>query len=342
MFLSYLQADYSRSGVYFFGLKEESSSFKRIRSGLFDSIKDLKNIQINNDLTNTSIVVMSPSHKLTVIARTVLRKRIILDAGWALSEATWDRNLLKNKIRKRIKNYLIDFLSFHFASKVILESPEEVDYISKVFLIGKRKLVSVYTGFNEFQYKEIVLIKKQRENTNLKVLFRGKLNEESGIENILEAASMVENEPIDFLIATNKSLAQYSISRNTKVLTNFLSHSELSYLYFDTDVCLGQFSNSKRLNRTIPHKAFESLYFSKCYLTPATKPLLALCDSKEQMLFTFSTSPKAIAEKLVFLENNREKVLDYGFNGNSLYKTMLNQNHLSAQLKFICLEIGPT
>jgi hypothetical protein len=336
IFLSYLQSDYSRSGVYYFGLKEEPSTFIKIRSGFLTSILDLKSIRANQSLANSSVVVMSPSHKLTVIATIVLRKKVILDAGWALSEASWDRSLSKNRILKRIKNYLIDFISFHIASKVLLESPQEVEYISKTFRIGKNKLISVYTGFNEHEYKSIMQNKNLRQSGRMQVLFRGKLNEEAGIENILEATSILENEPIDFIIATNKSLNQFSITKNTRILSSFLSHSEIGNLYLNSDVCLGQFSDLKRLSRTIPHKAFESLYFSKCYLTPATKPLLALCDSKDQMLYTNSTSPEAIAEKLVYLEKNREEVLVYGRNGNSLYKRVLSQSHLAAQVSAIC------
>ena len=338
IFLSYLQSDYSRSGVYYFGMNDGVSSFIQIRTGLFSSIRDLNSIRAKNSLSNTSLVVMSPSHKLTAIATLVLRKRIILDAGWALSEASWDRRRSKNRVPKRIKNYLIDFISFQFASRVLLESPQEVEYISRVFLIGKRKLISVYTGFNEHNYKNIAFNKNQRTSRNLQVLFRGKLNDEAGIENILQAAAMVESEPIEFIIATNKSLTQYSIAGNTKIFTNFLSYSEIGNLYLRSDVCLGQFSDLDRLTRTIPHKAFESLYFSKCYLTPATKSLQALCDSDEQMLYTTAISPQAIAEKLVFLEKNRQKVLEYGINGNSLYKRLLNQRHLAAQVSAICLD----
>ncbi len=342
IFLSYLQADYSRSGVYYFGLKADTSAFKQIRSGLIESIQDLKNVRKTHDLTNVRIVVMSPSHKLTLIARIVLRKTIILDAGWTLTEASWNRRSSKIQIYKVIKNYLIDFLSFHFASKIILESPEELDYVSTTFIVSKKKLHSVYTGFNEIQYKNIMYVKNRRENKHLQVLFRGKLNDEAGIENILEAAALVQNEPIDFLIATNNSLAEFSIPGNTKVLSNFLTNSELGSLYFNCDVSLGQFSDSKRLDRTIPHKTFESLYFSKCYLTPATKPLLSLCDSQEQMLFTDSTSPNAIVEKLISIQTNRQKAEEFGFNGNLLYKKLLGQNDLSAKLKSICFENART
>jgi hypothetical protein len=54
------------------------------------------------------------------------------------------------------------------------------------------------------------------------------------------------------------------------------------------------------------------------------------------MLYTNSTSPEEIAEKLVFLERNRQKILAYGLNGNSLYKRVLNQSHLAAQVSAIC------
>lgn len=338
VFLSYLQSDYSRSGVYYYGLDDEISSYVNIRRSLFSTIIDLWLLRKSTNLSNKKIVVMSPSHKITFFARLVLGKEIILDAGWALSDASIGSKKAKCIVIKKVKNYVVDFISFHSAKKILLESPQEINYVSDKFHVSRNKLKCVYTGFNEAKIKNFAHKKEVADNKRLKVLFRGKINQEAGISNILEATLLLENQSIDFIIATNRSLKEYTYSTNTKVISDFLTHEEIVDLYLSSDVCLGQFSQHSRLGRTIPHKAFESLYFSKCYLTPKTKALATLCDRENQMFFTNSAAPKDLAESLILLEKNRAMVREIGSDGHSLYQKKLRQAYLANLVKTICFE----
>ena len=108
--------------------------------------------------------------------------------------------------------------------------------------------------------------------------------------------------------------------------------------YRRSDVCLGQFSESERLGRTIPHKAFESLYFARCYLTPRTIPLQSMCISQNEMFFCDSSRPQDLVQSLLLLEKNRDLVREIGSNGHALYQSQMRQSHLANLVKEICFE----
>ena len=338
VFLSYLQSDYSRSGVYFDGLDEDVSVYVAIRSTLFLAILDLWRLRKSTNLEDKVILVMSPSHKITLLARVILGKGIILDAGWALSEAAISHKGLALRQLKVLKNFFIDFISFHSAKIIILESEQEAGYVSKKFLISPRKLRVVYTGLNEFTFQSIEKHTNTRQQARLQVLFRGKINHEAGIENILAATLMLEKKPIDFLIVTNKNLSNYKYSIHTKIVSHYLNSNEMADFYRRSDICLGQFSESERLRRTIPHKAFESLYFARCYLTPRTISLQSMCISQNEMFFCDSSSPQDLAQSLLLLEKNRNLVREIGSNGHALYQSQMRQSHLANLVREICFE----
>ena len=338
VFLSYLQSDYSRSGVYFDGLDEEVSAYVSIRSTLFSAILDLWRLRKSTNLKDKAILVMSPSHKITLLARVVLGKEIILDAGWALSEAAISPKRLRLRQLRVLRNFLIDFISFHSAKIIILESQQEAGYVSKKFIVSPKKIRVVYTGLNELNFQSIDKPRNTDKQARLQVLFRGKINEEAGIENILAATLLLEKEPIDFFIVTNKNLSNYEYSRHTKIVSHYLNSNEMVDLYRRSEVCLGQFSENKRLGRTIPHKAFESLYFARCYLTPRTIPLQGMCISQNEMFFCDSSRPQDLAQSLLILEKNRDLVREIGSNGHALYQNQMRQSHLANLVKEICFE----
>jgi hypothetical protein len=89
-------------------------------------------------------------------------------------------------------------------------------YVSRKFLMSPKKLRCVYTGLNELSFQSTETRLNTHKQTRLQVLFRGKINDEAGIENILAATLMLEKEPIDFLIVTNNNLSKYNYSKNYK------------------------------------------------------------------------------------------------------------------------------
>lgn len=275
IYLSAIDPNYSRSGVYFEGDRGDKEFIKVPRSKL-EFLKLISKISSENSVQTTVLVVMSPNHIIVAWLKLFTKFQVVLDAGWPLSDSIPNGKYL-SRATQNLKNYIIDYISFKLADKIVLESNEQLDFVSKKFSIHKNKLHRLFTGFNESAYEKspeeitpLECIELQRTESRF-ILFRGKVNPESGIELILEVASALETE-MKFVIVTNRVFTK--IANNTTVISRYLSEPELLWLYRNATAVLGQISNQDRLARTIPHKLFEAAYFSKCYLSPSSTGLL--------------------------------------------------------------------
>jgi len=272
VFLSYSDVSYSRSAVYFGGIELEKT-FIRVKPGLFNSIKVLRKTQERYEYKDTVLVVMSPSHLLAFYFAVFTKFTIVLDAGWPLSDSG-------GKGFSRFKNCLIDYLAFNFADSVILESQAQVKHSKEKFRLDSRKLHVLYTGFNELEVKGTEMppeIQISQDLYKTRVLFRGKNNKEAGLANIVACANLLPE--VQFVIATNRFDGKFP--RNVLLITRRLSTNEISWLYQNSDCALGQFGENQRLDRTIPHKLFESMYFGISYLSPPHDGILEILKPKD-------------------------------------------------------------
>jgi hypothetical protein len=283
IYLSAIDPTYSRSGVYFAGDRGEKE-YIRVPHSKLEFLKIISNISSENNIQSTVLVVMSPNHVIVPWLKLFTNFRIILDAGWPLSDSLPNISP-KPRTLQGLKNYFIDYISFKLADTVIVESNEQLNYVSRKFSVDIEKLHPLFTGFNESEYATStetifppIECQELEENKHEFVLFRGKFNLESGIELILQSARDLEKE-VRFVIVTNRKFTQ--ISENTIIISRFLKVSELVWLYRNASAVLGQFSDQNRLARTIPHKAFEAAYFAKCYLSPPSKGLQGFLNSSQ-------------------------------------------------------------
>jgi len=282
-FLSIVSPDYSRSSVL---LNYQSDFFSKIYipfSGKSKSIvRDL--LLLKHEMrSDSAIVIMSPSHKLTFFARILTRSPVVLDAGWPLTDGVVSRGKKKGFIGHLIVSYLLDFVSFHSAHKILLESKAQSARVRRIYFVSKKKIHISFTGFNETsligQMEKSQKIEElenflSKESKPLGVLFRGKINRESGIETILKVAKELEDET-SFIIVTGAKHGLKNIPSNCFVISD-VTQIEMSYIYSIVDITLGQLSKHPRLKYTIPHKAFEAGYFAKSFLSSESEGIKEL------------------------------------------------------------------
>ncbi len=277
LFLSFLTPDYSRSSVLLnFDSPRVEKQFKKLRAKWTLVIVDLWRLRRTLEV-DSILVVMSPCHKVAIVARVILKNRIILDAGWPLTDGALSRHLSVLKMHRILSSYVIDFLAFLSAGIVLLETKEQIQRVHRLFRVPLARLKVSYTSLNETCFKdssemgnkidEVKLFINKNPQT-LKVLFRGKVNNESGIDNILTASKILEQEA-DFIFVVGAGNQLPELGANCIQIVN-VSNSELREIYSLVDVALGQLSDHPRLKYTIPHKAFEAGYFGKRYLTTLT------------------------------------------------------------------------
>jgi hypothetical protein len=303
-YISLVEFDYSRSATF---LNNEASNKIIIAGHLFSKFKKIRKLVKLQNRNNTIFVVMSPSHQLTILLRIAGANKIVLDAGWPLSDSTSAKINIVNILRK-ISNYLIDFLSFKISKLILLESPEQVLYTSKKFLTSKKKLVFIYTGLqkNRFIDNPIRPVEVPADFEKGKyILFRGKSNKEAGIEAIIEHFEKTQAGS-KLVVATNRKFNGETL-KNTIVISRHLSNPEINWLYVNCQSTLGQFGASKRLRRTIPHKFFESVYFGVPYITPKQPPILRILG--ENYPFWISNIEELSASKYLIQYNYPQNVL---------------------------------
>ncbi len=299
VYVSTLEAEYSRSGVLFASDPGEKIfvKFPLKRLGQVRKVLALKKLYHTN---NACIVLMSPNHTLAPIFRVLTKFQIVLDAGWPLSDSTG--NIGARSLQTRhILNRLIDKASFKCATRVILESREQVKFVKAFYGVQESKLFSILTGFNEIEFGA-ALDNPQKppeiaNNLSLGskfVLFRGKDNYESGLNEIISTAQLLEAE-VTFVLVTNKLIN--NCPRNVILINRFVTYEELVWLYTNSTLVLGQISKAERLNRTIPHKLFEAAYFSKCYLSPPNPALFELLD-ENSFIRVSEITPEALSSSI--------------------------------------------
>lgn len=302
---------YSRSWNYYSGAKklgENVEFFKINHKHLFKSFLKLRTKLDPQDI----YIVMSPSHYLVLFVRIFLGKNIVLDSGWSLFEGTVisrkKNGLLMNNL---LKIYIIDFIAAHFAQKIILESESQKKYYSSLFLIRKSKCFTLFTGVDEDAFTKIASnsLPPDYFNNSKIVLFRGKYNIESGIDTLAEASMLLKDKMITFWVFCPGLPEKFVFSKNTFVQRESInSKKELASIYDAAAVTLGQMSNHPRLSRTIPHKAFESAFLGKPYISARAAGISELFKDKSEILFFEPANSKDLANKILELIENPEKL----------------------------------
>lgn len=296
-FLSFVGPDYSRSSTLLnFTSKEFEKKYIQADSSI---IKMAIMFFMNRNKFNCKsvIVIMSPCHKITICARLFTKSKIILDAGWPLTDGLISRGLsIKSKIRFPIL-YLVDLTSFYAAHQILVESTSQKHRLTKNFKINCKKVQVSLTGISEARFEKKVYSSENisrvmrfldKRGASPVLLFRGKLNRESGIETILSTAKYFQPDcSFIFLFGRNDYL---TINEQNCLSIYGASDSEMAKIYSMSDIVLGQLSNHPRLNFTIPHKAFEASFFGKCYITTKSSGILEIMDERSACLIENPTS----------------------------------------------------
>ena len=307
IFLTIGKPGYSRSWTYFNGARKLGANVEFIKIEPKALIKQF--LTLRKGLSRKYVyVVMSPSQYLVPFVRIFLGRRVILDAGWSLFEGTV---LARKNIGffglLALKTYFIDFISSHLATKVVVESRNQAKFYSRMFLVNRNKITVLYTGVDEDSLNDAfsqIQLPNFFNNSKI-VLFRGKYNQESGIETIAAATELLISEDITFWIFCPGLPMHIEFSKHTYVNRNYVqAQSEISNIYKSAQITVGQMSEHRRLSRTIPHKAFESAYLSKPYITAGNPGIKELFVDKREIICTRASDAQDLVLKIRYLLDN--------------------------------------
>jgi len=347
LFLSFLGKNYSRSSTI---LNVDSLALNKqyleLPIGIFRWIRAIyRNRHYFRQFD--CLVVMSPCHILSAPLKIVSRKPLILDAGWSLTDGHISRKPKLTQILKLPVIYLIDLVSLHFSDIVLLESKAQTKRINRLFALNKSKLRVQFTGLNESNFTSnelpsrlILGIRKRIQDIGFPVvvLFRGKINRESGFENLLSAARILKDS-VAFVFVVGKNDEVLECPKNAIVVSD-ITDKELMDIYKLSDISIGQISNHRRLRYTIPHKAFEAGFFSMPFITADSAGVREYL-GQDSALFLSDPSPESLAESIKNLSDKSSlRALSKKINVN--HKKIASQQLLVTNFEHIVLDLYET
>ncbi len=278
---------------------------------------------------------------LVPIVRCLSLKKVIFNA----ISSQYEANIISRSTNSpwslaALKWRLIDFLSFHLSSRVLVESNAQINFIHTFFLVPKKKLVRAWMGVDEDVFFRDAAIRKNQKFT---VLFRGRFLPESGVLTVIETAKKLESQDIQFLIIGHgfmyrevNALMEKLKPKNIEIISERLPEKELRNRMLSCHISLGQLANHPRLLRTLPAKLFESLALGLPYLTGRNAGVLELLRENETCIAVEPDNPNDLAKNILYLRDNPkmlEKVAERGYN---LYKEKLTSKKLAEEVIAEC------
>ncbi len=289
------------------------------------------------------------SNLVVPLAKIISGKKIIYNALNSMYEGVvLDREIYGKYSPMKIYFWLVDFLALHSADLVLVESNEQKKFITEKFKIKENKMAVIYTGADNQIFFPDQKIKKRERFT---IVFRGKFLPATGVEYVIKAAKVLQErhhsgaDMINFLIIgrgllekkIRKMIKDFNL-KNIELITEYLSSNELRRKMLSCHICLGQFADHPRMNRTIQNKTFEALALGMPYITRDSASNRELLKDKENCLFVKPANPEDLADKILELKNNSELREKIAKKGHDLYKEKLNQKVLGKNFLKIITE----
>lgn len=335
LFINLKSNRHSRTRNYFNGLRRMGIACDWLDVGSFGELRSRQD-EINQHLDRGSrIVITSPSHVLVPFFILIFHRRPIFDAGWTLYDGVISSRRQYGFLASNIlKTLLIDFLSLHLASRVLVESEAQQKSILQRYLVYKNRLSVLLTGFDE---ERLDGVSSKKNDGEVCVLFRGGAQDEAGLEVLDKAIRKLENErELKFKLITNRYKPRAPFGANVELLNEYVSDEELGKAFREADLVLGQLSNHKRLNRTIPHKFFEAAYLGKPYLS-SDKGLMGDL-GKLSIIYVFSGgNSDDLAQSILRIVGDLESAKKVGDGLREWYLKNASQRVLSQRfLEIVC------
>ncbi|MCK4386495.1 MAG: glycosyltransferase [Candidatus Pacebacteria bacterium] len=310
--------NYSRNRILKRGLEQNGVKIIECRTELkrvvkyFDLIKKHWKIRKEYDV----LLVAFPGWHAMILSKFLTRKPIIFDIFLSVYDSTvFDRkNTEPNSIKARYF-WFLDWLACKLADKVLLDTNEHIKYFVQEFGIEKEKFARVLVGTDERVFSPIENLKN---NGKFTIHFHGTNISLQGIKYILESAKLLEKYPdIQFNIIGTNIKREYQNNEYKNInFTDNVPYKKLPMQIAQTDVCLGIFGDTDKVQRVIPNKVYECIACHKPVITADTSAIRELFDESDLMLIPTANSQELVKAILKLKKDVelREKLVENAYN----------------------------
>ena len=196
-----------------------------------------------------------------------------------------DRKLINPKHPLAHLLFFFEKLSCRAANLIFLDTQAHADYFINTFEIERKKVHAVFVGAEPEKFYPIDNIKGDKGNQSsiIKVLFYGQFIPLHGIETIIQAAKLTNNDNIKWIII-GKGQEEIKIKKmlddepvRNLVWIPWVNYNDLISWINKANICLGIFGDTGKASRVIPNKVFQMIMAGKPIITrdsPAITELL--------------------------------------------------------------------
>jgi len=223
---------------------------------------------------------------------------MVHDRGKALPES-WKARLYK----------LSDRLSCKLSKAIILETNDHIDDFSKKFDVPAEKFHRIFLSVDD---SKIFPKNIKKETDKFLVHFHGEYAPFHGVQYILKAAALLQDEPVEFQIigkgityARDRELAEKLNLSNVRFYDP-VPYEELANFMARADVCLGVFGENERMLRVTTNKVIESIAMAKPLITGRNKPVTELLTHGESAYLVPRANPQALADAIRTLMKDKD------------------------------------
>lgn len=300
--------NYSRNRILIEGLRLNGVEVLECRDNspglrkFFQLYKKYKPLRDKYDV----MVVGFLGQQIVPFARLLTRKPIIFDAFLSLYDSNvWDRKTVNPTSFRALYYWLLDWISMKLADVVLFDTNQHINYVSNEFGIKKDKFRRIFVGTDDS-----IFYPRERASNNVFVVhFHGSFIPLQGVDFILRAAKLLENEKVKFNIlgrgqtySDNKKIASELGLKNVDFIES-VKYDKLPEYINIGDVCLGIFGKTSKAFRVIPNKIYEYSAMQKAIITLDTPAIRELFEGDDLVLIK-NSKPEYLASSIVELKNN--------------------------------------
>lgn len=331
---------FGRNAIYIKGLRQLGHTVIECRDvspgirKIFGLWKKHQKIKDKYDV----LIVGYPGHIIVPFAKLIATKRVVADVLGSLYDAEIHSH--RPSTVKGMRAFVADWLMVVFADVVLLESRTQKRFFERKF--GRRNTYKVvYTGADDiFDCAD----RRPERKEVFTVLFKGSITPEGGIFSLLHIAeSMQGRKEIVFrilgrgnMLETARAFVHEKKLPNVIFHTAFLPFADMIREMRTCDVMVGQFSDNPRLDRTIPHKAFEAIAMGIPYITARTGATNEIFVGGENCLMIERDDMDALREAILLLQRDVSLAQKLSRNGSLLYKNRFSPHVLARDLLEAC------
>lgn len=287
---------------------------------------------------------------LAILLKKITKKPLIFDTYVSLYDTNQDRGVHQNPVLSKLF-YNLDKYNCLFSDVVLQDTNQNVEYFHETFHIEKEKFRRLLIGaedeifypqneysVNDKDYK----ISPDKNPESFKVLFYGTYIPLHGIEYIIRAAKILENENISFqIIGRGQTFPEIqklyaSLNLSNIEFKGLVDYQELPNYIAQSDACLGIFGGTEKSMRVIPTKAYQILAMEKPLITGYSPGALELFENRNNALLCEMANPESLASAILELKEDEKLRTRIAVQGYNLFQEKLTPEKIGLEaLKII-------